>query len=118
MKKPLDKSCYKTHKKCLDCVNKDIEKLMSKEKLGNSYDSSKEFHRIQKEKKLKANIDRINDMEAAYIAKINQSNNSYVSEQGDVERWVGNTNTESLIKEIKKTAKIMRKKFNKELKNL
>jgi hypothetical protein len=122
MKKSLDKSCYKTHKKCLDCVVEDEKQLMYKSMREASgvvnIGPLENYQKSKKIKELKTNIDRINDMEAAYISKINQSNKSYVSEQGDVERWVGNSDTKSLIKEIKETAKNMREKFNKELKNL
>jgi len=115
MKKSLDKSCYKTHKKCLDCIVEEQRNLMNDTSEG---EHREKWSKIQKEKQLKTNIARINDLEASYIEKITQSKKGYISEQGDVERWTGNSNTKSLIKEIKETAKIMREKFNKELKNL
>tara|TARA_Y100000593_G_C4239952_1_gene301578 strand:- start:264 stop:890 length:627 start_codon:yes stop_codon:yes gene_type:complete len=118
MKKHLDKSCFKTHKKCLDCVVEDRKKLVNKERLTNTYDPTKNFHKVNRKNQLMADIARINDLEASYIEKITNSKSNYISEQGDVERWVGNSNTESLIKEIKETAKTMREKFNKELKSL
>ena len=115
MKKLLDKSCYKTHKKCLDCVVEDQRNLMNDTSEGGH---GKKWERIQKENELKTSIARINDLETAYIEKITHSKKGYISEQGDIERWVGNSNTDPLIKEIKETAKNMREKFNKELKNL
>ena len=122
MKKTLDKSCYKAHKKCLDCVVEDEKQLMYKSMREASGVANigplENYQKSKRIKELKTNIARINDMEAAYIAKINQSKTSYISEQGDIERWVGNSDTKSLIEEIKETAKTMREKFNKELKSL
>ena len=40
---------------------------------------------------------------------VNSSNNGYVSEQGDIERWVGGIDKEKMIKDIKGAAKIRRK---------
>ena len=115
MKKILDKSCYKTHKKCLDCIVEEQRNLMNDTSEGTN---NEKWKRINKENQLKTNISRINDLEEAYIGKITHSKKGYISEQGDVERWKGNSNTDSLIEEIKETAKTMREKFNKELKSL
>ena len=115
MKKSLDKSCYKTHKKCLDCIVEEQRNLMNDTSEGTN---NEKWKRINKENQLKTNISRINDLEEAYIEKITQSKKGYISEQGDVERWKGNSNTDTLIKEVKETAKTMREKFNKELENL
>tara|TARA_R110001583_G_C5472138_1_gene392925 strand:+ start:65 stop:703 length:639 start_codon:yes stop_codon:yes gene_type:complete len=122
MKKSLDKSCYKTHKKCLDCVVENEKQLMYKSmREASGVDNLQPLENYQKTKKikeLKTNIAKINDMEASYIEKITQSKKGYISEQGDVERWVGNSNTDDLLEEIKETAKTMREKFNKELESL
>tara|TARA_R110002167_G_scaffold307963_3_gene512578 strand:+ start:294 stop:872 length:579 start_codon:yes stop_codon:yes gene_type:complete len=108
MRKHLDKSCYKTNKKCVDCVVKFEHKITLE---GN-------YEKYSKTKIINSNLARINDMEAYYLEKINQNNNSFVSEDGIIERWVGGVDKESLSDEIKTTAKKLRKKFNKELKNL
>ena len=108
MKKHLDKSCYKTHKKCMDCIIKFEHKVTLKG----------DYKKYYKEKKIRADLDRINDMESYYLEKINQNNNSFVSEDGIVEKWVGGVEKTSLSEEIKTTAAKMRKKLNKELKNL
>tara|TARA_R110000824_G_scaffold258175_3_gene447201 strand:+ start:1826 stop:2464 length:639 start_codon:yes stop_codon:yes gene_type:complete len=122
MKKSLDKSCYKTHKKCLNCIVESEKQLMYKSmREASGVEKLQPLENYQKSKrinKIKTNIARIDDLELAYIEKITQSKKGYISEQGDVERWKGNSNTDPLIKEIKETAKNMREKFNKELKNL
>ena len=108
MKKHLDKSCYQTHKKCTDCIVKFEHKLVLEGK----------YQKYYKEKKIKADLARINDMESYYLEKINQNNNSFVSEDGVVEKWVGGIDKKSLSEEIKTTATKMRKKLNKELESL
>ena len=114
MKKHLDKSCYKTHKICLDCVVENKRNLMNDSSEGHLV----KYNKHTKTNKIKSNIDRVNDMEAAYIVKINESNQNFISEQGDIERWVGGVDKEALIKEVKDTAKEIRKKLNKELEDL
>ena len=114
MKKHLDKSCYKAHKICLDCVVENKRNLMNDSSEGHLVKYNKKI----KSDKIKSDLDRIDDLEAIYISKINQTNQNYISEQGEIERWVGGIDKEALLKEVKDTAKKIRKKLNKELKDL
>ena len=47
--------------------------------------------------------------------EINTSNEGYISEKGELERWVGGINSKKFTKEIKKYTKKTKEKFEKEL---
>ena len=57
----------------------------------------------------------VDDLEAYLLSAVNETNSGYVSEHGDVERWVGGIDKEKLTKDIVKGAKIRRKSIKKEL---
>ena len=54
-------------------------------------------------------------MEAYLLDAVNATNDGFVSEQGEVERWVGGINKEKMTKEIIEGAQIRRESINKEL---
>ena len=99
IKHHLDKSNYKVHKTCHDCVIEFEHKL----KIKGKYDDYK------KSLELKNNLSILDKTEAYLLDMVNSSNNGYVSEQGDIERWVGGIDKEKMIKDIKGAAKIRRK---------
>jgi transcription elongation factor Elf1 len=80
IKKDLDKKMYMIYKKCFDCVIEHEAEL----KLQGEYEQhEKQF--------MGANIDGyINEMEGIFEDLINTDiNESIVTEEGDVERWLG-----------------------------
>jgi len=91
MKKRNDSKMYKIHKMCFDCVIKMENKL----KIEGKY---KEY-----EKNLIINNaqDMIEDFESYLLDALNTSNNQYVSERGEIERWKGGLDKEKLENEIK-----------------
>ena len=93
MKKTFDKAYYLIHQKCFDCV---IEFETELRRLGKfeEYQTS-----IQN-----AEIDGfIKNFKAWVEDELTASNNSFITEQGDVERWVGNHDTEKVKKSVDET---------------
>ena len=99
MKKRLDKPNYKIHKKCHDCVVEFEHKL----KIKNQY---KEYKKLLKTNN---NIEYINQLESYLLEAVNSSNNEFVSENGEIERWTGGINKKKIVKDIVKNANIARK---------
>ena len=106
MKAQTDKHLYKIHKKCLHCVIEFEHKLRHTGK----YDD------YIKKLKAKNSLDMINDMESYLLNAINATNDSFVSEQGDVERWIGGVNKKKMTEDITKAIKQRRESIEKELK--
>lgn len=104
MKKRLDKPNYNIHKKCFDCVI-DFE---GKLRLRGEYDD------YLKNLKNKNKIDILNETELYLLDVVNNTNEGYVSEHGDVERWKGGIDKTKMTAEIKKNAQIGRDKLEKE----
>ena len=107
MKKRLDKPNYKIHKMCFDCVIDYEHKLRIKG----------EYNDYVKQLKLKNRLTEIDEMENMFLELANQSNNGYVSEHGEVERWKGGIDREKISQEIIKAAQEGRKKIQEELTN-
>ena len=99
MKGQLDKYNYKVHKKCHDCVVEFEHKL----KIKNQY---KEYKKLLKTNN---NIEYINQLESYLLEAVNSSNNEFVSENGEIERWTGGINKKKIVKDIVKNANIARK---------
>ena len=57
------------------------------------------------------NVSYINRLESYLLDAVNTSNEGYVSERGEVERWVGGINKEKLVKDIVQNAEEARKKL-------
>jgi hypothetical protein len=102
MKKRMDSKMYKIHKKCFDCVIEMEHKL----KLEGKYD--------EYEKNLVAHnaLSYANDLEQYLLEAINTSNNQYVSENGEVERWKGGIDKEKLTQEVKDGIEEFKKDVN------
>ncbi len=105
IKHQLDKDNYKIHKNCHDCVIEFEHKL----KIEGKYDN------YIKELKVKNSLDMVNDLESYLLSAVNTKNNEYISEKGELERWVGGINKEKLTKDIIEGAQIRRKSIKKEL---
>ena len=103
MKGQFDKPNYKIHKMCHDCVIKFEHNL----KVKGTYD--------EYIKKLKTNnsLNIVDEMESYLLDAINTSNEGFVSENGDVERWVGGVNKVELTKQVKEATKIRREHLKK-----
>ena len=105
MNHPLDKHNYRVHKKCHDCVILFEHKLRIKGK----YDD------YIKDLKARNNLATLNDIESYLLNAINSTNSGYVTEQGEVERWVGGIDKEKITKEIIEATQTRRKSIKKEL---
>ena len=106
MKKRLDKPNYRIHKKCYDCVI-DFE--------GKLKHVPGRYEKYKKELELKNKLTTLDQLEDYLIETANNSNNGYISEKGELERWVGGIDSKKFTKEIKKYTSKTRKKFEKEL---
>ena len=107
MKKRLDKPNYKVHKTCFDCVIDFEHKL----RIRGEYDD------YIKKLKLKNNLTQIDEMESMFLELANQSNEGFVSEHGEVERWKGGINKDKISSNITKAANKAREAIKKELTN-
>ena len=107
MKHHLDINNYKVHKKCHSCVIKFEHKL----KINGKYDS------YIKKLKIKNNVTRLTEIEDFFLDVANQSNESYISEQGEIERWKGGLNKDIFKKDIKQAVREVKNKLEKELTN-
>ena len=105
MNETLDKPTYRIHKKCHFC----IVKFESHLKANNKYDA------YIKELKARNSLDMIDDMEAYLLNAVNETNSGYISEQGEIQRWVGGVDKKKLTKDITKAIQIRRKSIKKEL---
>lgn len=91
MKKPvLDKKMWSIHKKCFDCVIEYETKLKNEGKF-------EEYERKLVKNSLPSYI---KDLEQAFNEFINESKESFVTEEGDVEDLKGTGNIETLKKEF------------------
>ena len=107
MKCQLDKPNYKVHKMCLNCVVEFEHKL----KCRGEYDN------YIKELKLKNHLTKINEIENMFLELANESNEGFISEQGEIERWKGGIDKEKITKDITKAAQEARENIQKELTN-
>jgi bacterioferritin-associated ferredoxin len=105
MKSTLDKDNYKFHKKCHDCVITYENKL----KMRGEYDTYKKLLKAKNE------LTILDEMEVYLLGAVNDTNNGYVSEHGEVERWIGGVNKETITKTITESANKERKKIIKEI---
>ena len=105
MNAQADKPNYRIHKKCLNCVIEFEHKL----KCNGEYDN------YIKELKAKNSLDMLDEMESYLLNAVNATNEGYISEQGELERWIGGVNKEKISKDIIKAAHIKRESIKKEL---
>ena len=69
------------------------------------------------EKKLKVNnrLEYLNEFESYLLGAINESSDSFISETGEIERWIEGVDKEKLTKDIVEGAKIRRESIKKKL---
>ena len=105
MKKYFDKESYKIHKHCWDCQVDYEGKLLVR----GQHDEYK------KQLNAKDYLEYLNRVESYLLETVNTSNKGYVSEKGEVERWVGGIDENKMKKKIKKNANTARKTIKKHL---
>lgn len=101
MNHPLDKRFYGFTKSCFDCVVKFEEHLRLTGK----------FQEYQTEVIGNSAIDMLNDMEKEMEEFIN-SQETFVTEQGDIEDWGGGNNKEKIRAEMKEYINSIKSKLN------
>ena len=79
MKNRNDKSFYNLHKKCFNCVI-DFEHDLRKQDKWEEYQQNIKNNEIDKQ---------IEEFKVYIKEKLNESNDGFVTENGDVEKWVG-----------------------------
>ena len=90
MKKELDKKVYPSYQKCFDCVVDEEHELQKEGKLEEHLKGLRNKH-----------IDTtINEYKAFADTMLNESNNNFVTEAGDVENWKGGTSKEQLKQQL------------------
>lgn len=99
MKKHLDKKVYPAYHKCFDCVVDHEAELKKQGKAQEYYDN---LHN--------ANIDKTIKEYRAYMENaLNEKNNGYVTEAGDVENWNGGMSREELEKNLQEGLEYLEK---------
>jgi hypothetical protein len=94
-----DKKIYKMHRKCLNCLA-EFETELKRLNLWEEYE--KKIHN--------EGIDNlINDYKDWIEAMINESNQSFITEQGDVEKWDNNINKERAEFNLEESIKYLQK---------
>lgn len=86
MKKRNDKPFYRIHKMCFDCVI-DFEAELRKQGKFEEYERNIKNDEID---------NRIAEFKLWVKEKLEEGNDSFVSESGEVERWVGKANEEKV----------------------
>jgi hypothetical protein len=90
MDKQLDTHYFKSHGSCLDCITKFETKLKLE---GKWEEHVKNIHNQE--------IDRtIEEYKGFMEASLNESNNSFVTEAGDIQQWVGGIDKERALKTL------------------
>jgi hypothetical protein len=99
MKKRFDKDYYNIHKMCFDCVI-DFEHNLQKAGLWEEYEKNI----------INSEIDGFIHNFKAYVEdQLTQANNSFVTEQGDVESWKGGLNEKRVLESLDKTIEHLEK---------
>ena len=90
MNKQLDPHYYRAYGECLDCTKKKETQIKNR---GKWEDHSKNIHNQE--------IDKTIEEYKSYIEmKMNESNSGYVTESGEVEKWVGGIDKERAQKAL------------------
>ena len=103
MKKRNDSKMYKLHKKCFDCVI-DMEAKLKNEGKFEEYERNVIANNAK---------DYTDHLESFLMEALNSSNEQYVSEHGEVERWKGGLNKEKLTKEVKEAVDAFKQEIEK-----
>jgi hypothetical protein len=97
MKKSFDSDYFKIHKKCFDCVI-EFETDLKAKGLWEEY--NKKIHNSE--------IDNfINNYKTWVEEMLKDSNQSYITEAGDVEKWKGGPNTSLVLNSLEETIKYL-----------
>ena len=107
MKSQLDKPVYRIHKNCYNCLVEFEHKL----KIRGEYDD------YIKKTRLTNALTQIDEFENLFLDLVNQSNEGYISEHGEIERWKGGIDISKFSNEISRKANEARKEIKKELTN-
>ena len=91
MKKRNDTKMYNIHKMCFDCVI-DMEHKLKIEGKYEEYERNTLANNAE---------DYINDLESYLLEALNSSNDQFVSEHGEVQRWKGGLDKEKVNEELK-----------------
>ena len=91
MKKRNDKVFYNIHKMCFDCVI-DFEAQLRKEGKWEEYQRKIKNDEID---------NRIAEFKLYIKEKLEEGNDSFISESGEVEKWVGKVNKEKVEEHVK-----------------
>lgn len=105
MKHHLDKNNYKIHKKCHTCIIEFEHKLKYTGK----------YEEYIKKLKGKNSLNLVDEVESYLLSAVNTTNDTFISEKGELERWVGGIDKEKITKEIIEASKIRREHIKKEL---
>lgn len=97
MKKRNDKTFYNIHKMCFDCVI-DFETKLKKDGKWEEYERSIKNSEID---------NQIVEFKSWIEEKMSESNTSFVSEAGDVEKWDGKINKELVDKNVKEVVEYL-----------
>tara|TARA_Y100000114_G_scaffold77598_1_gene71353 strand:+ start:355 stop:927 length:573 start_codon:yes stop_codon:yes gene_type:complete len=97
MKKRNDKPFYRIHKKCFDCVI-DMEVQLRKEGKWEEYERNIKNNEID---------NRIKEFKIYIEERLKESNDSFVSESGEVEKWVGKVNKDKVEEYVKEAVEYL-----------
>ena len=103
MKRQQDTKMYNIHKKCLDCVV-EMEHKMRIEGTYKEYEKNALANNID---------DYVDHLESYLMEALNTSNDQFISERGEVERWKGGFDKNELKKEIKDSVSLAKKEIKK-----
>jgi CRISPR/Cas system CMR subunit Cmr6 (Cas7 group RAMP superfamily) len=98
MKKRNDKQFYNIHKMCFDCV---IDKETQLKKEGKWEEYQKEIKEDEIENKLK-------EFKTYVEERLKESNDGFVSESGEVEKWVGKLDKDRVNEYVKQVEEYLR----------
>ena len=99
MKSKFNDDYYKIHKMCFNCVV-DFEHNLKKLGLYEEYEKNIINSEIE---------GFIENFKMHVEEELSQSNNSFITEQGDVEKWDGGLNKERVLESLDKTIEHLRK---------
>jgi len=97
MKNRNDKPFYNIHKMCFNCVI-DMEVKLKKEGKWEEYE--KQIHNNEIDNK-------IQEYKLWVEEKLSESNNSFISEDGDIEKWIGTVNKELVDKNVEEVVRYL-----------
>jgi hypothetical protein len=97
MKNRNDKPFYNIHKMCFNCVI-DMEVKLKKEGKWEEYENK--IHNDEIDNKIK-------EYKLWVEEKLNENNNSFISEDGDIEKWTGKVNKELVDKSVEEVVKYL-----------